>query len=213
MATDTPKLNVAVRDDKGKGAARRARREGQVPAVLYGHGADPQHLLLPNRELAAILRKNGMNAVIDLDIDGKSQLALTKQVDIHPLRNFLQHVDLLIVRRGEKVTVEVSLVIEGNAAPGTLVVQDASAIEIEAEALHIPENIVVSIEGAEAGTIIHAGDITLPEGATLVSDEGLSLVAINEAKQAEEPADDAAEGDAEGGETEGDAAPAEEASE
>ena len=201
MAPQTPKLATLDRDDKGKGAARRARREGQVPAVLYGHGADPKHLLLPNRELAAILRNNGMNAVIDLDIDGKSQLALTKQVDIHPLRNYIQHVDLLIVRRGEKVTVEVSLIVEGTAAPGTLVVQDASSIEIEAEALHIPESIVVSVEGVEAGTIIHAGDITLPEGATLISDEGLSLVAVNEAKQAEEPADDeAAEGEAAEGE-------------
>ncbi len=138
MATQASKLSVSTRTEKGKGAARRARREGKVPAVLYGHGTDPQHLHLPARDFAAILRNNGLNAIIDLDIEGSSQLALTKQVDVHPIRNYIEHADLLIVRRGEKVTVEVAIVVEGDAAPGTLVVQDASVVEVEADALSIP---------------------------------------------------------------------------
>ncbi|GAB93960.1 50S ribosomal protein L25/general stress protein Ctc [Gordonia rhizosphera] len=184
MATQTTKLSVNTRTEKGKGAARRARREGQVPAVLYGHGTDPQHLTLPARELAAILRANGTNAVIDLDIEGTSQLALTKQVDVHPIRSYIEHVDLLLVRRGEKVTVEVTVVVEGDAASGTLVVQDANTLEIEADALSIPEQITVSVEGAAAGTVIHASDLELPEGVTLIADAETLIVAVNEAQAA-----------------------------
>ncbi|GAB2668912.1 50S ribosomal protein L25/general stress protein Ctc [Gordonia jinhuaensis] len=196
------KLTVSVRTEKGKGAARRARREGLVPAVLYGHGSDPQHLSLPAREFAAILRNNGLNAIVDLDIEGTSQLALTKQVDIHPIRNYIEHADLLIVRRGEKVTVEVTISVEGDAAPGTLVVQDASTVEIEADALSIPEQIVASVEGAEAGTSVTAGDLELPEGVSLVSDPEMLILAVNEATvastESEDSADEPAEGDAEG---------------
>ena len=196
------KLTVSVRTEKGKGAARRARREGLVPAVLYGHGSDPQHLSLPAREFAAILRNNGLNAIVDLDIEGTSQLALTKQVDIHPIRNYIEHADPLIVRRGEKVTVEVTISVEGDAAPGTLVVQDASTVEIEADALSIPEQIVASVEGAEAGTSVTAGDLELPEGVSLVSDPEMLIVAVNEATvastESEDSAEEPAEGDAEG---------------
>ncbi|MCK0439769.1 50S ribosomal protein L25/general stress protein Ctc [Gordonia alkaliphila] len=190
MSTQTAKLQTTTRTDTGKGAARRARREGQVPAVLYGHGSDPKHLLLPNLELAAILRASGVNAIIDLDIDGESQLALTRQVDVHPIKNYIQHVDLLIVRRGEKVIVEVPLVIEGETGPaGGLVVQDASVIEIEAEALHIPEHIVVSIEGLEPVSNVHAGDLELPAGVTLVSPADLLVTSVNEEKKSAEPAE------------------------
>ncbi|GAA3969463.1 50S ribosomal protein L25/general stress protein Ctc [Gordonia caeni] len=181
------KLTTTDRTGTGKGAARRARRDGLVPAVLYGHGTDPKHLLLPNLELAAILRANGTNAVIDLDIDGTSQLALTKQVDVHPVRNYIEHVDLLIVRRGEKVVVEVPILIEGESGPGTLLIQDASYIELEAEAMNIPENIVVSVEGLPAVTNINAGDLELPEGSTLISAEDTLVVSVNEAQQAAEP--------------------------
>ena len=184
MATETTKLAVTTRTEKGKGAARRARREGKVPAVLYGHGTDPQHLSLPARELAAILRANGTNAIIDLDIEGTSQLALTKQIDVHPIRNYIEHVDLLVIRRGEKVTVEVTIVVEGDAAPGTLVVQDASVVEIEADALSIPEQITVSVEGTAAGVSVHAADLDLPQGVSLVSDPETLIVAINEAPTA-----------------------------
>jgi len=189
---ESPKLTTTIRTESGKGAARRARREGQVPAVLYGHGNDAQHLLLPARELAAILRYNGLNAVIDLDIEGKSQLALTRQVDVHPIRDFIQHVDLLIVKRGEKVTVEVTLSIEGLPGPGGLVVQEASTVEIEADALNIPEHIVVSVEDKPVGTIITAADVELPTGATLVTSPDAVLVAVDEAKAAAEPEDEEA---------------------
>lgn len=201
----SPKLTTIDRTGTGKGASRRARREGLVPAVLYGHGTDAKHLLLPNLELAAILRNNGTNAVIDLDINGNSQLALTRQVDVHPVRNYIEHVDLLIVRRGEKVVVEVPILIEGESGPGTLMIQDASYIELEAEALNIPENVVVSVEGLPAVTNIVASDLDLPEGSTLISAEDMLVVSVNEAQLAEEPADEESE---EAGDAAADEAPA-----
>ena len=130
----TNNLSAQVRDTTGKGASRRARREGRVPVVLYGHGTDPQHLELNGHDFAAVLRNSGTNAVLTLDIDGKEQLALTKSLEIHPIRRNIQHADLLVVRRGEKVTVEVNVVVEGDAEPGTLVTQDANTVEIEGEA-------------------------------------------------------------------------------
>ena len=194
-------LTVSVRSETGKGASRRARRDGKVPAVLYGHGAEPQHLLLPAHDFAAVLRHSGTNAVLVLDIEGKEQLALTKALDIHPIRRSIQHVDLLVVRRGEKVTVEVNVVIEGDATPGTLVTQDANAVEIEAEALSIPEQLTVSVDGAEAGTQILAGQIELPRGVTLVSDPELLVVNIVVAPTAEDLEAEGA-GEAEGAEPE-----------
>ena len=161
-APNTNNLTASVRTETGKGASRRARREGKIPAVLYGHGADPQHLELPAHDFAAVLRHSGTNAVLTLDIEGKEQLALTKALDIHPIRRNIQHADLLVVRRGEKVTVEVNVVVEGEAAYGTLVTQDANTIEIEADALSIPEQLTVSVEGAEIGTQFTAGPIELP---------------------------------------------------
>jgi len=188
MAT-APQLATTARTEKGKGSARRARAAGQVPAVLYGHGTDPKHLLLPNRELSAILRAGGINAVVELDIEGEKQLALTKQVDVHPLRNYIEHVDLLIVKRGEKVVVEVNILVEGTSQSGTLVVSEASTVEIEADALNIPEHIVISVEGLEAPTNITAGSITLPEGSTLVTDPEALLVSVEAQKAAAEPAE------------------------
>lgn len=185
-AATSNNLSVKVRTETGKGASRRARRQGQVPAVLYGHGTDPQHLLLPAHDLAAVLRHSGTNAVLVLDIEGTEQLALTKALEIHPIRRNIQHADLLVVRRGEKVTVEVNVTVEGDAAPGTLVTQDANTVEIEAEALSIPEHITVSVEDVEAGTQILAGQITLPRGVTLVSDPELLVVNIVVAPTAEE---------------------------
>ncbi|MGB3697387.1 MAG: 50S ribosomal protein L25/general stress protein Ctc [Gordonia sp. (in: high G+C Gram-positive bacteria)] len=187
MAT-APQLATSPREEKGKGSARRARAAGQVPAVLYGHGTDPKHLLLPNRELAAILRNNGVNAVVELDLAGEKQLALTKQVDVHPIRNHIEHVDLLIVKRGEKVIVEVNLLIEGTSAPSTLVVQEASTVEVEAEALNIPEHIVVSVDGVGAVTNVTAGDLVLPEGVTLITDPEALMLAVEEQKASAEPA-------------------------
>lgn len=179
-------LKVAVRGETGKGASRRARRDGKIPAVLYGHGTDPQHLELPGHDFAAVLRHAGTNAVLTLDIEGSEQLALTKSLDIHPIRRTIQHADLLVVRRGEKVVVEVTVVVEGDAVPGTLVTQDANAIEIEAEALSIPEQLTVSVEGAEPGTQFTAGQITLPSGVNLISDPETLVVNVVTAPTAEE---------------------------
>src|SRR6185437_8776846 len=139
-------LKVAVRGETGKGASRRARRDGKIPAVLYGHGAQPQHLELPGHDFAAVLRHSGTNAVLTLDIEGKEQLALTKALDIHPIRRSITHADLLVVRRGEKVTVEVNVEIVGDAVPGTLVTQETNTILIEADAMSIPQSLTVSIE-------------------------------------------------------------------
>jgi large subunit ribosomal protein L25 len=179
-------LTVTVRTETGKGASRRARRAGKIPAVLYGHGADPQHLELPGHDFAAVLRHSGTNAVLTLDIGGKEQLALTKALDIHPIRRTIQHADLLVVRRGEKVVVEVSVVVEGEAGLDTLVTQETNAIEIEAEALSIPEQLTVSVEGAPPGTQFTAGQISLPGGVNLISDPELLVVNVVNAPTAEE---------------------------
>lgn len=209
-------LAVTVRSETGKGASRRARREGKIPAVLYGHGSDPQHLELPGHDFAAVLRHSGTNAVLTLDIAGKEQLALTKAIEIHPIRRTIQHADLIIVRRGEKVTVEVNVVVEGDAGPDTLVTQDANTIEIEAEALSIPEQLTVSIEGAEPGTQFTAGQIELPRGVNLISDPELLVVNVVQAPTAEDLAEEgageegeAAEGEGEAGEETAEAAEAE----
>lgn len=191
-ATSSNNLTALVRSKTGKGASRQARRDGQVPAVLYGHGADPQHLLLPSRELSAVLRHSGTNAVLVLDIDGTEQLALPKALDIHPIRRSIQHVDLIIVRRGEKVTVEVNVVVEGDAGPDTLVNQEANSIEIESDAMSIPEHLTLSVEGIPAGTQFTAAQVPLPDGVTLVSDPELLVVNVI-------PAPTAADLESEGG--------------
>jgi large subunit ribosomal protein L25 len=185
-APTTNSLTASVRTTTGKGASRRARREGLVPAVLYGHGTDPQHLEINARDFAAVLRHSGTNAVLTLQIDGKEQLALTKALDIHPIRRNIQHADLLVVRRGEKVTVEVSVVVEGDAVPGTLVTQELNTLEIESDVQSIPEQIVVSVEGIAAGTQFTAGQVDLPEGATLVTDPEALVVNVVAAPTAEE---------------------------
>jgi large subunit ribosomal protein L25 len=190
----TNNLTAELRTRTGKGASRRARRDGKIPAVLYGHGADPQHLLLSAHDFAAVLRNSGTNAVLTLDVGGKEQLALTKALDIHPIRRNIQHADLLVVRRGEKVTVDVNVVVEGDAVPGALVTQDASTIQIEAEALSIPEQLTVSVEGAEEGTQILAGQVELPRGVTLISDPDMLVVNVVTAPTIEEPEAAAAEG-------------------
>ena len=222
------KLTATVRTETGKGASRRARRNGKVPAVIYGHGADPRHLELDAHDFSAVLRHSGTNAVLTLDIDGEEALALTKALDIHPIRRNIQHADLLVVRRGEKVTVEVNVIVEGEAAYGTLVTQDTSAIEIEADALSIPQQLTVSVEGADIGTQFTAGSITLPDGVVLISDpemlvvnvvaaptaEDLEAEGAGEVTEAEEEAAEAEEGaEGEPGEGGGEEAPAAEESE
>ena len=203
MAKNAPNnLAAAVRKQTGKGASRRARRDGKVVAVLYGHGSDPQHLELNAHDFAAVLRHAGTNAVLTLDIEGKEQLALTKSLDIHPIRRTITHADLLVVRRGEKVTVEVNVIVEGEAISGSLVTQDANTITVEADVQSIPEHLTVSVEGAEIGTQFTAGSIALPDGVSLVSDPETLVVNVVAAPTAE---DLEAEGAGEEGEAEGEA--------
>jgi large subunit ribosomal protein L25 len=175
MADDN-KLTAELRTQFGKGAARKIRALGKIPAVLYGHGTDPQHLTLPGHEVALIIRK--ANAVLDLDIAGTSQLALVKDVQKDPVHQVIEHLDLIVVRRGEKVVVDVPVHIEGESFSGTIVVQDANAVSLEVEATHIPERIVVNVDGAEEGTHITAADLELPAGATLQSDPELLVLTV-----------------------------------
>jgi large subunit ribosomal protein L25 len=174
------KLTAELRTEFGKGAARRIRRAHKVPAVLYGHGTDPIHIALPGHETLLALRT--ANALLSIDVDGKSQLALPKQVQRDPIKHTIEHVDLVLVRSGEKVTVDIHIQVEGEAAPETLVVVDANSVAIEAEATHIPQQIVVSIEGLRAGTQILASDLTLPEGSTLALDPETLIVNITAAQ-------------------------------
>ena len=196
-------LKTEARTTFGKGVARKIRALNKIPAVIYGHGTDPVHITLPGHETALILRKS--NQVLELDIDGTVQLALVKDVQKDPVRQIIEHIDLIVIRKGEKVTVDVTIHLEGEAAPGTLVNQDANTVSLEAEATHIPESIVVSIEGAEDGTQIFAKDLTLPSGSTLVTEEDVLIVAVSTA--GEQDLGDEAEGDAD--EAAADEAPAE----
>jgi len=174
-------LVTEARSTFGKGVARKIRATGKIPAVIYGHGTEPQHVTLPGHETALILRKS--NQVLELDIDGKIQLALVKDVQKDPVRQIIEHIDLIVVRKGEKVTIDVAIHLEGEAAPGTLVNQDANTISLEAEATHIPESIVVSIEGAEDGFSLLAKDLTLPTGSTLITDGDTLIVAVSTAAE------------------------------
>ncbi|GHB16578.1 MULTISPECIES: 50S ribosomal protein L25/general stress protein Ctc [Streptomyces] len=184
------KLAAETRTEFGKGAARRIRRENKVPAVVYGHGADPVHITLPGHELQLALRTP--NVLLTLDIEGKTELAIPKAVQRDAIKGFLEHVDLLTVKRGEKVTVEVYVHTEGELAPGAFLLEHVlSTLTVEAEATHIPESVTVSIAGLEAGASISAKDIPLPEGTTLVIDEDAVVLQVL-AAQAEEPTEDAA---------------------
>ena len=194
--SDVNLLEAQIRTEFGKGAARRTRRAGNVPAVLYGHQSDPQHLSLDALSFAAILRQHGTNAVLNLNIEGKKQLALTKSVVVHPIHRYIEHADLLIVQRGEAVTADVPVTLTGEAGPGTLVTQEATTISVSADAFNIPESIEVSVAGAEVGTQITAGAIALPKGVSLAGDPDALIVNIVEPRTAEpEPETAAAEGE------------------
>lgn len=189
------KLAAEVRAEFGKGAARRIRRDNKVPGVLYGHGSEPVHVTLPGHELLLALRTP--NVLISLDIEGKNELAIPKAVQRDPLKGFLEHVDLLLVKRGEKVTVEVPVQVEGDLAPGNYLLEHVlNALPVEAEATHIPESVSVSVEGLEAGASVLAKDIALPKGTALAVEEDAVVLQVL-AAQAEEPAE-GAEGEGEG---------------
>jgi large subunit ribosomal protein L25 len=183
--SDTPKIQAESRIEFGKGAARRIRRDHKIPAVIYGHGNDPIHVTLPGHSTMLALKRGGSNALLDLEIDGESQLALTKQIQIDPIRRAIEHIDFVAVRKGEKVTVDVSINVIGNAAPDTLVVIENQTVQVEAEATTIPEQIDLDIAGLPAGTQILASDLALPAGTTLLVDGDTLVVNITEQISAE----------------------------
>jgi len=198
------RISAQPRTEFGKGGARRTRRAGQVPAVLYGHGEAPRHIALPAREFAAAIRHGGMTQVLDIAVsDGSSHLALPKAIQRDPIKDTFDHVDLLIVRRGERVTVEVPVLLVGEAARGTLVMHEANTLAVTADAVKLPEHVEASIEGLQAGSHVTAGDVRLPEGAELAADPELVVAVISisptaedlegpTAEAAEEPTEEAA---------------------
>lgn len=184
------RISAEHRETFGKGAARKLRAAGRIPAVIYGHGTDPVHISLPGHETALIIRK--ANAVLDLDISGASQLALVKDVQKDPVRQIIEHVDLLLVRSGETVQVEVPVHVEGESAGGTVATLDAQTLLLDVEATHIPERVVVNVDDLPEGTHITAADVKLPEGAKLASDPELLVVGVS-AEAAAEAEPEAAE--------------------
>jgi large subunit ribosomal protein L25 len=198
------KISAEARTEFGKGGARRTRRAGKVPAVLYGHGEAPKHIALPAREFAAAIRHGGVNQIFNITLaDGTEALALPKAIQRDPLKDTFEHVDLLIVRRGEKVTVEVPVHLVGEAAKGTLIINEHDRIAITAEALHLPEFLEASIEGMEAGSHVTAGDIKLPAGIDLAVDPESIITVISVAPTAEQLEGEVPEAAAEAEEEEG----------
>ncbi len=170
------KINAEARTDFGKGAARKLRAAGRVPAVVYGHGTDPVHISLPAHDTALVLRR--ANAVFDLALEGGPLMALVKDVQRDPVKQIIEHIDLIIVRTGEKVEVEVNVILTGEVYPGNVANLDSQTLLLKVLATAIPREILVSVEGLTEGTHITAGEITLPEGAELAADPELLVVGI-----------------------------------
>jgi large subunit ribosomal protein L25 len=191
------RISAEQRTEFGKGAARRIRRDNKVPAVLYGHGEDPRHISLPGHDLMMALKTQ--NVLLTLDMGGSDQLALPKDVQRDPIKGFIEHVDLVLVRRGEKVVVEIAVHVVGDAAPETLVTTDLNTLSVEAEATHIPTGFEVSVDGLKVGDQIHAKDVQLPSGVTLVTDPDALLVNVTAAPTAEQLEAELAEAEAEVG--------------
>lgn len=190
MAELDNKLDATVRTSFGKGAARKIRAAGEIPAVIYGHGTDPKHINLPGHQTMLLLRK--ANALLELNIEGDEQLALVKDVQRDPVRQIIEHVDLILVRKGERVEVEVPVHVVGESFSGTIVLQDASTVLVSAEATHIPENIEVNVEGLLDGTTILATDLELPKGTKLVDEEAeIVILTVTEPQEAPESEEDA----------------------
>jgi large subunit ribosomal protein L25 len=193
------RLEAEIRTEFGKGSARRTRRAGRIPAVLYGHGQDVVHLSLPAREFAAALRNGGANALLTIALDGKDQLALTKAVQRDPLKRTHEHIDLLLVRRGEKTTVEVPIILVGEVAPDTIPNQQLSTVSIEADATKLPDSIEVDISGRSSGQNITAGDLVLPTGSTLITEPDSLIIGFLGAPTAEALEAELEEAEAEAG--------------
>jgi large subunit ribosomal protein L25 len=193
------RIAAEPRTEFGKGGARRTRRAGKIPAVLYGHGQPPRHLSLPAREFAHAIRGGGANTLLTLDLDGSSELALPKAIQRHPIRGDFEHVDLLLVRRGEKVTVDVPVVLVGEAERGGLVDHQLTAVTVHAEATNIPERFELSIEGLGIGDHRSARAISLPSGVTLAGDPEHVVVTVLAAPTAEQVEAELAGAEAEAG--------------
>ncbi len=195
--SDEIRLEAQTRTEFGKGAARRIRREHKIPAVMYGHGSEPVHITLPGHDTMMALKHS--NALLTIVVDGDEQLALAKDVQRHMIKPVIEHVDLVVVKRGEKVTVDVPVHVEGEAGPETVVTVDAQTLQVEADVTKLPESLVVSVEGLEAGTQILASQVEMPEGATLVTDGETLVVNITEQISAEALEAELAEAEAEAG--------------
>ena len=193
-----PVIKAEARTEFGKGVARRLRRDWKVPGVIYGAHQEPVHFAVPLLDIQSLVRNNGVNAVLELEIDGEQYLTMVKHVDQNVLTFDIDHVDLLAIKRGEKVEVEVPLTLTGEPAPGTMHIQDADVLLVEADVLNIPEEIEVSIEGLEDGAVITAGDVTMPEDTTLVAEEDTVIVSIS-LPEVDEELEEAAEAAEEGG--------------
>lgn len=182
---DTTKLAATLREDFGKGYARRIRMAGDIPAVIYGHGEEPKHVVLPGH--ATTLAARNANAILDLDIEGDSTLVMIKDIQRHAIRPEIQHLDLILVKRGERVEVEVPLTVQGEVVEEAIANQEETALLVEVDALKVPEEIVVDIEGRNIGEHVLAGDIKLPSGVTLVADEELLVVNVSEPQELDVP--------------------------
>ena len=171
------KVSAELRENFGKGFARRLRAEGKIPAVIYGHGTDPKHVSLPGHQVSLLIRR--ANALLELDIAGTPELALVKDVQKDPVRQIIEHIDLLVVKKGEKVSVDVPISVVGEPAPGTIANLEGNSVSLEVEATHIPQNLEVSVEGLEDGTHITAADLKLPRGAVLAGDPEALIIAVS----------------------------------
>ena len=180
------RISAEPRTEFGKGGARRTRRAGRVPAVLYGHGTDPRHISLPTREFEHALRTDGANVLLSLSIDGGDELALPKAIQRNPVRGTVEHIDLILIRRGEKVTVDVGINVVGEIVSGGLLDHQLTVLSVAAEATHIPSGFEVSIDDLEIGQSIHAKDVQLPAGTELMGDPEAVVVHILAAPTAEE---------------------------
>ncbi len=170
------KVQAELRENFGKGFARRLRAAGKIPAVIYGHGTEPKHVALPGHQVGLLIRR--ANAILDLDIAGTKELVLVKDVQRDPVLQIIEHIDLIVIKKGERVHVDIPVHVVGESAPGTIANLDAVSISLEVEATHIPQSVTIDIAGLEEGAHIVAKDVELPKGASLVSDPEMLIVAI-----------------------------------
>ena len=203
---DTIRIPATTRSDFGKGYARRIRNNDQIPAVVYGHGAEPQHVIIPGHETMLAVRHS--NAVLELDVEGSTQLVMVKDIQRHATRPEILHIDLLAVRRGEKVEVEIPVHVIGEVEPNAVHNVEENTLTVEADALNVPEDVVINLDGHGVGDHVYAADVRLPEGVTMVSDPELLVINVS-APQAEDLGEESAGGEDEA--PEGDVVPENEA--